>query len=118
MKALATLVVAASLAGCTSNFPIERSNMIAYGRLVRMVPLPGASDVYGRIRWSMQYNILLANGETLQVVTAPDPSVLVTDCLEIGYQAESVTSLAVIDPNIGCPNIPIPNHRAAPLFFR
>lgn len=116
MKVLAYVLAAIGLVGCASNSGIERSNLVTYGRLFRMTPLANAPDVYGRTRWTMQYDILLGNGEVLQVVAPPDPTVVVTDCLEIGHFSGKVTSLAVIDPNIGCPSIPIPNHRAAPLF--
>lgn len=63
-----------------------------------------------------QYNILLRDGSVLQVVTDPQPDVVVTDCLEIGYVGNQVTSLAIIDPNIGCQTIPIPNKGYLPLF--
>lgn len=116
MTAFALLMLAVGLLGCASKPSIERSNMITYGRLIRMMPLSGAPDVYGRTRWSMQYDIRLANGETLQVVTEPDPSALLTDCLEVGYLGEKITSLAVVDPMLGCANIPVPNHLAQPLF--
>lgn len=91
--------------------------MVTYGRIVKMFPLPAPVDAYGRAgRWAMQYDVLLANGETLQVVTDPDPTARITDCVEIGYVGTQVVSLAVIDPNIGCKDIGVPDHPVLPLF--
>lgn len=115
---LSALLIANVLAGCT-NYPMNgvyRANFVTHGRIVQMTPLPTAPDVYGRTRWTMQYNVLLTNGETLQIVTAPDRTAMVTDCVEVAYIGQQVTSLAVIDPNVGCPNLEIPNHRSQPLF--
>jgi hypothetical protein len=64
----------------------------------------------------LQYDVLLQDGQIFQVVTDPQRDVLVTDCIEIGYVGNQVTSLAVIDPNIGCKRIGIPDHPTPHLF--